>query len=255
MARVVVTGSASGMGAAIRKRLEGAGNRVVGLDLRDAEILADLAVPGERVRAVARVREFFPDGLDRLVLCAGLGPHVKPPSRIAAVNYFGAVDLLDGLFPLLRRGEKPAAVVIGSNSAHVLPVDDHPYVLALLEHDEPRALALVDEAGDSVLAYVGSKNAVGKAVRRRALEWGRAGVRLNAVAPGPTDTPMLEAGLADPETGEAIRGFVAPIARHGRPEEVAALVDFLLGDDASWIHGAVYFVDGGMDAQLRPDRY
>jgi NAD(P)-dependent dehydrogenase (short-subunit alcohol dehydrogenase family) len=251
----VITGSASGIGAAIRKRLEDEGDRVIGVDLVDAEILADLSGSEGRNAAVATALERCGGCLDRLVTCAGLGTHVRPPSLVASVNYFGAVDVLDGLFEALCKGDDPAVVVVVSNSAQMAPLDDSPYVKALLDHDEAEARRIVDEIDASAVAYIGSKHALGRAVRRRASKWGDARIRLNGVAPGPVRTPLLEGALDDPETGDAVRSLNVPIGRWGEPEEVAALVAFLLGPEAAWIHGSIYYIDGGNDAAIRPDRY
>jgi len=251
VATCAVTGSASGIGAAIRRRLEAEGVRVIGVDLRDAEVCADLATPDGRAAAVAQVRELAGGRLDRLVLSAGVGAHVRPPARVAAVNYFGAVAVLDGLFGSLQRGESPAALAVSSNSAALVPLDDHPYVKALLAGDEAAACAAAD---GSVIAYIGAKSALSRAVRRRAAEWGRAGVRLNAVAPGPVKTPLLAGDMADPVTGPAIGKLVIPLGRMGEPEEVAELAAFLLGPKAAWIHGSIFTIDGGNDAAFRPDR-
>ena len=115
----VITGSASGIGAAIRARLEKAEDRVIGIDLRDAEIVADLSTREGREAAIAGVKQRCGDRLDGFVAAAGLGPDAKNPLLIAAVNYFGVVDLLDGLFELLQRGSNPAAVIISSNAAQM----------------------------------------------------------------------------------------------------------------------------------------
>jgi NAD(P)-dependent dehydrogenase (short-subunit alcohol dehydrogenase family) len=255
MGTAVVSGSASGIGAAVRSRLERQDDRVIGIDLRDAEVKTDLSTREGRDAALAAVVERCEGRLDRLVLSAGLGVQVTPISLIASVNYFGAVELLDGLFPALQRGEDPAAVVICSNSAQLVPLDDHPYTAALLAGDETVAHRILEETGEAFLAYAGSKNALGRALRRRAGEWGRAGVRLNAVAPGPVETPLLEGGLDDPRFGEAIRSLQVPLGRRGVPDEIAALVAFLLGPEASYVHGSIYYIDGGIDAEARPDRF
>ncbi len=105
------------------------------------------------------------------------------------------------------------------------------------------------------LAYAGSKNALTVAVRERAKAWGAAGVRLNTVAPGATQTPLLEAGLNDPRYGQAIRDFIPPIGRRAAPEEIAAAVGFLLSTAASYVHGAQLVVDGGIDAVSRPTSF
>ena len=255
MAVAVVTGSASGIGAAIRTRLEKDGFQVIGVDLRDAEIVADLSAPDGRRSAVAGALERCGGRLDRLVACAGLGPHVRPPSLVASVNYFGAVDVIDGLCEALSRGVDPAAVAVVSNSAQMAPLDDHPYVAALLDGDEVEAGRIIDELDNPVVAYMGSKHALGRALRRRVRRFGEARVRLNGVAPGPVRTPLLEAGIADPATRDAIQSIDLPIGRWGQPEDVADLVAFLLAPAAGWIHGSIVFIDGGNDAEIRPERY
>lgn len=249
-----VSGSASGIGAAVRQRLERDGTRVIGVDLRDAEVIADLATPSGRKAAVEGALDACGGVLDRAVLCAGVGSHVDDTSLIASVNYFGCVELLDGLLPALARGRAPAAVAMCSNSAQMAPLADHPYVQALLEGDEARARALAAEANGFV-AYAGSKHALGRAVRRRAVAWGEAGVRLNAAAPGPVRTPLLEGSAAHPVFGPGLASLKVPLGRFAEPSEIAALVAFMLGPEAAYMHGSIVYMDGGNDAQARPDRF
>lgn len=257
MPTTVITGSASGIGAATRSALEAAGHSVIGVDLRNTDITGDLSSAEGRARVLAEVLARCGGKLDGLVLCAGLGPQVSPASRVASVNYFGAVELLDGLLPALREGQSPAAVVISSVASSQLGWERNPLAAALEAGDEAGVGAILDAAGDKggQLAYAGSKNAVTVAVRRRAVEWGRAGVRLNTVAPGAVETPLLQAGLQDTRYGQAIRDFVAPIARRARPDEIASMVVYLMGAQAGFIHGAQFFVDGGVDAMMRPTQF
>lgn len=255
MTTTVITGSGSGIGAAIRSDLEAAGHRVVGVDLKGAEVTADLSTPEGRQAAVEEVLALCEGRIDRLVTCAGLGSNVRPASLVASVNYFGAVDVFDGLFEALQRGTDPAAVVIVSNSAQMAPFDDTPFVHAMLDHDEPEAKRIIDEMDSPVVAYLGSKHALGRAIRRRVRTWGDARVRLNGVAPGPVDTPLLRATAADPATRKSIEMIDIPIGRKGETADVSKLVSFLLGPDATWIHGSIIFIDGGNDAEIRPDRY
>jgi NAD(P)-dependent dehydrogenase (short-subunit alcohol dehydrogenase family) len=253
MRRIAVTGSASGIGAAICARVAAEGAKVVGVDLRDADVIADLSRPDGRASAIARVRSMCGGRLDGLVVCAGLGPHVEPWPAIVSVNYFGAQALLDGLREALTAGDAPAAVAVGSNSA-VLPGNDTPLVAACLAGDEDQARRLALEL-DGHRTYAGSKLALLRWVRRHAPgpDWAGAGVRLNAVAPGPVTTPLLDAGLAHPIYGPAIRGFPVPLGGFGAPERVADAVAFLLGPQAAFCSGSVLFVDGGTDALIRPD--
>lgn len=246
-----VTGSAGGIGAAVCARLAKDGHDVVTVDRHDAEIEADLLTAGGRAAAVSAVTDRAGGVLDGAVACAGLGGTVRPPSLVARVNYFGALDVLEGLRPALRAGAGRTAVAIVSNSASVAPRES-PLLDALLAGDEERAAAVADET-DGQIVYAVSKLALARALRRRAVEWAPDGVRLNGVAPGPVPTALLEGELADPAVGEMIKQFPVPLGRWGTPEDVAAAVTFLVSAEASWVHGTILFVDGGSDALLRPD--
>jgi NAD(P)-dependent dehydrogenase (short-subunit alcohol dehydrogenase family) len=110
------------MGAATRARLEAAGQRVVGVDLRDAEVVADLGTPEGRSAAVDAVTDRTGGRIDGLVTWAGIaGLTDGSGALLASVNYFGTIALLEGLRPLLARGDRPAAVAISSNSTTVQP--------------------------------------------------------------------------------------------------------------------------------------
>ncbi len=252
MGLFAVTGAAGGMGSAIRRRIESEGHECIGVDLEDAEVQADLSVPADRKAAVDAVAEAARGSLDGLVACAGLGGTVMPASLVARVNYFGAVAFLDGLVALLEKGEGRSAVAICSNSASLLPAAEYPLVESLLASDEEKAAGLADGL-DGQSVYMQSKMALCRAIRRRAPTWGKVGLRLNGVAPGPVRTPLLEEGLNDPAAGPLIRGFPVPLGRWGEPSDIADAVWFLLGPGAAWVHGSVLFVDGGTDALLRPN--
>ena len=231
MSVIAITGSVSGIGASTRQRLEAAGHQTIGIDLRGADLAADLSSAAGRDAAIAGLLERCGGRLDGLVLCAGLGPQVSDATQIVEVNYYGVVALLDALLPALQRGSSPAAVVVSSVASTQMVWDKNP------------------------LGYAGSKNAVIVAVRRRVLAWAQAGVRLNSVAPGAVETPLLQAGMADPRYGKAIAEFLGPMGRRARPEEIAVAIAFLLGPDASYVHGAQLNIDGGVDAQARPTSF
>ena len=250
----VVTGSASGIGAAVRERLETDGDRVVGVDLRGQEVEADLSTPEGRTAAIDGVLAATGGAIDRLVLCAGVGSHLTDLALIPSVNYFGTFALLDGLRDALAGRPDAAAVVIASNSAQMGGFDEHPYVQAMLAGDEPLARERI-ASENGFLAYAGSKHAVARGVRRRADAFGKAGVRLNAVAPGPTETPMVEATRQHPAFGAAMNAMPIPLGRFAAPREIAQAIAFLLGPEASYVHGVVLYADGGNDAVLRPDRF
>ncbi|MGQ0804211.1 MAG: SDR family oxidoreductase [Actinomycetota bacterium] len=249
----VVTGSAGGIGGAIRTRIEAEGHEVIGVDVLDAEVRADLASSDGRQAAIDEIGRVAGHALDGLVVAAGIGGSTGAPSSLVArVNYFGAVTLLDGLRPLLERGDRPAAVAIASNSATAVPLEDSTLVDLLLAGDEAGAADVADRLGGE-LVYAHSKLALARAVRHRVQAWGDAGVRLNAVAPGPVLTALTQQALDHPVTGPLIRQYPIPLDRWGEQEEIAEAVWFLLATGA-WVHGAVLYVDGGTDALLNPDR-
>ncbi len=252
---VVVTGSASGMGAATRARLERDGQRVIGVDLRDAEIIADLGLDEGRRAAIESITGLVDGSIDGLVTWAGVaGLTHLPGSLLASVNYFGAIALLEGLAPLLARGDRPAAVAISSNSTTVQPGIPMDVVERCLAGDEPGARAAADAAG-SLGTYPATKTAIAWWVRRHAptAEWAGAGITLNVVAPGAVETPLLQASREDPTIGQFVDAFPIPVGRKGTADELAAFVAFLLGPEARFFCGSVLFVDGGTDALLRPD--
>jgi 3alpha-hydroxysteroid 3-dehydrogenase len=255
MRTVVVTGSASGLGAAIRAHLERDGWAVIGVDLQGQEVAADLSTDDGRAGLVPAVEAALGgaegEGLDGLVACAGVGPHVEPTELIVGVDFFGAVATLEGLEPLLRRGTSPVALAIASNSLGIIPADEQ-LVAACAAADEAHARRRAAELDGSTV-YGNAKLALARWVRAHAEAWGRAGVRLNALAPGPIETPLLQASRDDAVLGPHVDALPIPLGRTAQPDEIAALAAFLLSDEAAMVHGSVLFADGGTDAQFRPD--
>jgi NAD(P)-dependent dehydrogenase (short-subunit alcohol dehydrogenase family) len=251
---IAITGAASGLGKALRAQLEGDGARVIGVDVHSCEISADLSSAGGRAAAISGVFTACGGVLDALVPCAGLGPQ-HPSDRIVAVNYFGAVATVEGLLDALAANEQgPSVVMISSNSTTMTPGAAGPLADACGAGDEDAALALAADAHPAV-AYAASKVGIGRYVRRRADDLGGRGVRINSVAPGAFDTPLLQQGLDDPTMKDLIEGIPIPLGRRGTPDEIAGVVAWLLSDGARYVHGANLFVDGGTDALLSPNRF
>ena len=257
MRTIVITGSASGMGAATKARLEAAGDRVIGIDIHDADIVADLGTVTGREAAIDAVTALSDGRIDGLVTWAGLpGLTARPGSLLVSVNYFGSMTLLDGLRPLLAKGDRPAAVAISSNSTTCQPGVPMDVVDLCLAGDEVAARVAADVA-TSIMTYPATKTAIARWVRRNAptAAWAGAGITLNAVAPGAVETPLMQASREDPVIGVLVDAYPVPVGSPAKPDELAAFVQFLLGPDARFFCGSVVFVDGGTDAQLRPDAY
>jgi NAD(P)-dependent dehydrogenase (short-subunit alcohol dehydrogenase family) len=250
---IVVTGAASGLGAAVADRLKRDDHRVIGIDRHQADIVADLGTPEGRAQAVREATDRASGVLDGVVSCAGLGPYDEP-TAITRVNYFGALAILDGLRDCLARGNQPAAVAISSVGAVVEAIVIPEHMQALQAGDEAAAVASIDGQHGNT-AYVNAKRALALEVRRGASEWGALGIRLNAIAPGKTETPMLDRLLSDDEHAPAIEALPVPLQRSAPAAEVAGAVVFLLGPDSRYVHGQVLFVDGGSEALMRPDSF
>lgn len=255
MARtIVVTGSASGIGAATAALLRERGETVIGVDLHEADVPADLSTREGRAAAVESVTSACGGVLDGLVTCAGLSGAGAPE---VSVNYFGTTELVTGLQPALAAGPAPRVALVGS-IASTQP-HDHAIVEACLGADEPTALAAADTAvsgGRPHEIYTSTKNALARWMRRTCVtpDFAGAGIPVNAIAPGVVLTPMTAELIADPQWQQVMDQAV-PMPLHGyaEPIVVARALSWLLAAENSHMTGQQIFVDGGADAVTRGD--
>jgi NAD(P)-dependent dehydrogenase (short-subunit alcohol dehydrogenase family) len=248
MRTIVVTGSAGGIGRATCARLEKNGDRVIGVDVRDADVIADLGSVAGRAAMISEVERACGGTLDALV--AGAGVMGDKPD-VVSINFFGAVATLEGLRPLLARAAQSRAIAISSNSTTTQPGLQAAFADVCLAGDEDAARgALAQYPG---AAYAGSKLALARWVRRAAVtaDWVGAGIALNAVAPGLIATPMTEDSVDwIMKLGDV---FPVPVGRPGEAAEVAGLLAYMLSEEAGFFCGSVVFMDGGSDAATRAD--
>ncbi len=246
----LITGAAGGIGRATAERLAQEGAALVLADLAEAPLAAAAEAvrsAGGRVVAatadvtrlpdfealVARAERDF-GGLDLLVNNAGIEGVVAPIEsyplevfdQVLAVNVRGVFLGMRAAAPALRRRGGGAIV----NLASVAGVSGDP----------------------NLSAYVASKHAVIGLTRSGALAFGPQGIRVNAVAPSPVETRMMrsiESGMGGEQNAPAVKKLVTeriPVGRYAEPAEVAALIAFLGSDEARFINGSIYTIDGGM---------
>jgi NAD(P)-dependent dehydrogenase (short-subunit alcohol dehydrogenase family) len=241
---IVVTGAGSGIGAECVKRLHSEGGHVIAVDVTQPALdaLLDGFAGRERVSgevldvgdheaataSLAKLRQRF-GPLNGLVNCAGVKGvgnivDVDPANfrRVMAVNLEGTINMCHGYVLAVKEDAYPRAIVNISSGAGLLGVPNR-------------------------LPYVASKFGVTGITKAMSPELGPFGIRVNAVAPGVTRTPFMEYVLQDPVAAERIKA-AHPIGRIGEPSEIAAVIVFLLTDDASFMTGAVVSVDGGQTA-------
>jgi NAD(P)-dependent dehydrogenase (short-subunit alcohol dehydrogenase family) len=234
----VVTGAASGIGAATAKRFEAEGATTVRMDITPADGVVTLDVRDEPAVADAFATVKADHGrIDVLFNAAGVAGG-GPVHSMEATEWDRVVDInLKGTF-------------ITNKCAIAIMLEQAPN--AVEQRGSIVNVASIEglEGTEGGSAYNASKGGVVILTKNLALDYGRRGIRANSICPGFIDTPMM-AAVFDMDGMEKVRAsFVDAhaLGRCGRPEEIAAAALFLASDDASFVTGTAMVVDGGYTA-------
>ncbi|MGO1079485.1 coniferyl-alcohol dehydrogenase [Inquilinus sp. CA228] len=249
---VIVTGAASGIGVATARLVRAWGGRVIAVDRHepadpvDSYFAADLS---DRA-AIDALVEALPAGAHGLANIAGLPP-TRPPAEVLKVNLVGLKHLTLGLVPKLADG---ASIVNLASLAGLDWAEALPAVRASEDLDFDGVEAFCRRHGiQGARSYVFSKEALIAWTHRNRWTWRDRGIRMNAVSPGPVETPILPDFVAT--LGARAEAEMAVMDRPGRPQDIAPVVGFLLSDASAWIRGANLPVDGGLHAHVLDRRH
>ncbi|BCT74379.1 3-alpha-hydroxysteroid dehydrogenase [Sinomonas cyclohexanicum] len=246
---VVVTGSASGIGAATAEALRALGARVIGVDRNVPEgaadtVRADLSTPEGAALAAESVRALAPR-IDGIANIAGV-PGTAPWQTVLGVNVLGLRAFTDALLPAVS--ENGFVTNLASNVADGW-AERTASIQAFLGHaDAAEALASVaDDAEVTDNSYRFSKECVRVLTQTMAAEALPRHVRVNSVSPGPVNTPILDDFKRDHGTAK-VEGAMNLTGGAATPQSIAGVVAFLATDAARWVNGSDIRVDGGLGA-------
>ena len=267
----MATGAGRGMGLACARRLTGLVDTLLLVDLDETAVTAaakdltdsrggavvepfvlDVTDSAGLARLADRVREL--GTLRAVAHAAGISPTMADWRRILTVDLVGTALLAEALRPLATAGT--AMVCFASMAPLLGNLQSEPAVAAIL--DDPLDERFLDRLHDALgpalenpgAAYTWAKLGVHRFVRREAVRLGPAGARVCSVSPGIIDTPQGQQEAAShPSMGQLVQQ--TPLRRAGQPDEVAAVVGFLLSADASFLNGTDILIDGGVCAAIR----
>lgn len=251
---VVVTGSSSGIGRSTAQQLLERGAEVIGLDRNPG----DLDIPHIQIdladsESIGRAADAVPARVDALVNAAGVSSGIGDPLKVVGINFVGLRELTGLIVPRM-----PADSYIASTSSLAAAAyrDHRDAVLELIATpDRDAALAWCSAHPDELgVGYSLSKEAVVYWTARQAVPLAARGIRINATAPGVTETPILDASIASLGTAY-LDAIPKPLGRLATADEQARVLVFLVSAGASYLSGQTLWVDGGYSAGIESGDY
>jgi NAD(P)-dependent dehydrogenase (short-subunit alcohol dehydrogenase family) len=241
--RYVVTGAASGIGHAVAEKLLAAGAQVYSLDRNSptATVTRHIDVDLANARSIAAAVEQLDGQFDGLMNVAGV-PGTAPPDVVLAVNALAVRELTESMIERLK--PQGTVTIVSSTAGFGWParLDVIGELLATERFDE--GLAWFKAHPQQGNAYNFSKEVTTVYAMSMALMAAQNGLRINAVLPGPVQTPIL-ADFEDTMGKDTLDGLKALLGRHATPDDIAGAILFLASDAARWINGHALVVDGG----------
>ena len=246
---IVVTGSASGIGLETARVCERLGATVLGVDYNkcfdhvEEFYKADLS---DR-RTIDALVGAMPDGIDGIANIAGLPP-TAPADKVLLVNLVGLKHFTEGMAPKLNDGASIVNVASLAGFGWAQAMDAVRASMDLDFEDVPQFIDRWKVGNEDGRSYFFTKEALVVWTMANRWRWRDRGIRMNAVSPGPVETPILKDFL---ETlGERAEKDAKTMDRPGRPDDIAPVVAFMLSDMSKWIRGANIPCDGGMSSHI-----
>jgi len=252
---IVITGASSGIGWASAQLAAAQGAQVIAADIQPPPagtpgqyLPLDVADPA----SIEQLLTQLPSGIHGLVNCAGLPP-TRPAAQVLKVNLVGLKHLTLRMVDKLADGASIVNLASLAGLGWVEPAAQAALVASAdLAFEEVEAFCQKYQI-EGARSYFFSKEALIVWTLENRWTWRARGIRMNAVSPGPIDTPIL--GDFVQTLGQRAEEDLGLMGRAGRADEVAPLVCFLLSDGAGWIRGANLPVDGGMFSHILLQRH
>lgn len=241
--KAIVTGAGSGMGRAIAQRFAAEGASVVALDL-------NVESAQETVDAITSrggtAHAFAVDVSDGAFVKTAIDDSIRALGGVdTLVNNAG---ILDGYAPLLDTSEELWDRILGVDLKSLFLVT-RAVLPSMLEVGNGTVVNMASIAGfvarGGGAAYTSAKHGAIGFTKQLSADYGRAGIRANAICPGAVETGMTRQLLADGDAAVIESINAVPAGRHAQPEEIANLALFLASDESAFVHGAAYVIDGG----------